>query len=82
MSEIAADCNVLLNTALINAEWTKCSITTRKDLCMLIRRVQCTDYLSFNGGAILTNRIFYLKLIKVAYTFVNFMKLKSSMINM
>lgn len=76
-SEQVDDCNVLMRQAITNSGWHKCTNRTRRDICMLLRRVQIPNYLKCTGGAIVASRIFFLKLVKLSYSFVNFMRLKS-----
>lgn len=75
ISEISDDCNGLLRKAMADSAWTRCSYRTRKDFCMLLRRVQRPHHLKFYNGAIVLSRVFFLKNLKVAYSFLNYMRL-------
>lgn len=75
VSEISDDCNGLLRRALIHSAWVQCSYRTQRDLCILLRRVQKPNHLKFYSGAIVLSRVFFLRNMKVAYSFVNYMRL-------
>uniref|UniRef100_A0A8D8X2I6 Odorant receptor n=1 Tax=Cacopsylla melanoneura TaxID=428564 RepID=A0A8D8X2I6_9HEMI len=74
-SEMADDCNGLLRRALVDCSWTKCSSKTRRDICMLLRRVQRSHHMKFYDGAIVLSRVFFLNITKIAYRFVNFVRI-------
>uniref|UniRef100_A0A8D8Z3Y1 Uncharacterized protein n=1 Tax=Cacopsylla melanoneura TaxID=428564 RepID=A0A8D8Z3Y1_9HEMI len=75
VSEISDDCNGLLRRALVDCSWTKCSSKTRRDICMLLRRVQRSHHMKFYDGAIVLSRVFFLNITKIAYRFVNFVRI-------
>ncbi|KAL1461621.1 hypothetical protein WDU94_013499 [Cyamophila willieti] len=76
-SEWVDDCYGLIRTSLAESSWYACSNRTKRDLCMLWRKVQKMNHLRFYDGALIMNRVLFVKVIKVAYTFLNFMKLKN-----
>ncbi|KAI5721870.1 hypothetical protein M8J76_000223 [Diaphorina citri] len=71
-SEIANDCNLILCKAINTCSWTNCSSQTRRDISILLRRVQQPNHLRFYSGALILSRAYFLKVLKVAYTFLNF----------
>ncbi|KAL1457729.1 hypothetical protein WDU94_007923 [Cyamophila willieti] len=75
VSEMLDDCFQLMRRALTNCSWTLCSPAGQRDICFLLRRVQCSQHLKFNGGFIVVTRMFFMNMIKSAYSFVNFMKI-------
>lgn len=75
VSEISDDCNELMRQALINCNWTACTNETQKDLRLLLLKVQKPHHLVFYNGALILSRMFFLKTLKIAYSFVNFMSL-------
>ncbi|KAL1461595.1 hypothetical protein WDU94_013475 [Cyamophila willieti] len=77
-SEMLDDCHGLMLSALNESRWECCTNQTKRDLVMLFRRVQKPNYWRLCNGAIVINSAFFLKVIKVAYTFVNFMRLKGN----
>uniref|UniRef100_A0A8D8VQ11 Uncharacterized protein n=1 Tax=Cacopsylla melanoneura TaxID=428564 RepID=A0A8D8VQ11_9HEMI len=78
-SEEADDCNMLLANAVKYSSWEKCNYRTRRDLRMMLRRVQCPNHLRFNQGLVVLSRVYFLKIVKVAYSFVNFMSSQAAM---
>ncbi|KAL1456979.1 hypothetical protein WDU94_001659 [Cyamophila willieti] len=73
-SEEADNCNELIVNAIKQSSWAKCTIWTRRYLCIMLRRVQTPNHLRFHQGTVVWSRIFFLKVVKVVYTFVNFMR--------
>lgn len=73
ISEISDDCNGLLRRALNGSAWDQCPYRTQRDICMLLRRLQRPNHLSFHEGALVLSRAFYLKNLKIAYSFMNYM---------
>ncbi|KAL1461521.1 hypothetical protein WDU94_013408 [Cyamophila willieti] len=79
-SEVVDDCNGLVLKALNDSRWECCTNQTKRDLVMVLRRVQKPNHWRLCNGAISINFAFFLKVIKVAYTFVNFMQLKGNVV--
>ncbi|KAL1458490.1 hypothetical protein WDU94_008636 [Cyamophila willieti] len=77
-SEMADDCHGALRTALVRSRWDRCSYGMRRDLLMLVRQAQRPNYMSFYNGAIVLSRVQFSKVVKVAYTFINFMRTKDN----
>lgn len=75
MSELVDDCNGLMRHALINCDWTRSSCRTQRDIRMILRRVQVPNHLIFYEGALVLSRASFLKIYKIAFNFVNFMRL-------
>ncbi|KAL1453140.1 hypothetical protein WDU94_007310 [Cyamophila willieti] len=76
-SEVADDCNEMMVNAIKQCRWEMCSDQTRRELCMILRRVQRPNHLKFNEGMIILSRFLFLKVVKLAYSFVNFMRFKT-----
>uniref|UniRef100_A0A8D8R7V1 Uncharacterized protein n=1 Tax=Cacopsylla melanoneura TaxID=428564 RepID=A0A8D8R7V1_9HEMI len=74
MSELLDDCNGRMRTALADCSWINCACATQRDICILLRRVQRAQYLTFYGGLIVVTRMHYMNGIKLAYSFVNYMR--------
>lgn len=74
-SESINECHALMRRALLSSHWHAWTSETRRDAVMLVRRVQRPIFLKFYNGAFVLNRIFFLKVIRVSYSFVNFMRL-------
>ncbi|KAI5748102.1 hypothetical protein M8J77_021883 [Diaphorina citri] len=80
-SELLDDCNIMICRAIRNSQWVKCDCDTRKDVCMLLRRAQRSNYLRFSQGTITLCRKHFLAIMKIAYSFVNFMKVKNELLD-
>lgn len=76
MSDLLDDCNTKVERAITNSEWHNCSNRTRRDLCMILRRVQQQNHLRFYDGMIILSRYYFMRVAKVSYSMVNFMKIK------
>ncbi|KAL1453582.1 hypothetical protein WDU94_009913 [Cyamophila willieti] len=76
-SEVADDCNAMMVNAIKQCGWENCTNQTRRDLCILLRRVQRPNHLKFNQGMIVLSRLLFIKVVKLAYSFVNFMRVKT-----
>uniref|UniRef100_A0A8D9BJM6 Uncharacterized protein n=1 Tax=Cacopsylla melanoneura TaxID=428564 RepID=A0A8D9BJM6_9HEMI len=74
MSELLDDCNGRMRTALADCSWINCACATQRDICILLRRVQCALHLKFCNGLIVVTRMKYLDAVKLAYSFVNYMR--------
>ncbi|KAL1457063.1 hypothetical protein WDU94_001736 [Cyamophila willieti] len=78
-SDLLDDCNGNILRAIGNSGcWMRCSSQTRRDLCMLIRRVQKPNHLRFFQGAIIISRDYFMRVVKLSYSLVNFMRIKSA----
>uniref|UniRef100_A0A8D9BD78 Uncharacterized protein n=1 Tax=Cacopsylla melanoneura TaxID=428564 RepID=A0A8D9BD78_9HEMI len=75
-SEVADSSNEMIVNAIKQCSWEKCNNQTRRDLCVMLRRVQRPNHLKFNGVLVLSRPLF-LKVAKWAYSFVNFMRFKT-----
>uniref|UniRef100_A0A8D8YLS6 Uncharacterized protein n=1 Tax=Cacopsylla melanoneura TaxID=428564 RepID=A0A8D8YLS6_9HEMI len=74
-SEKLDDWQSRVNRAITESHWYKCSKGTRRDICMLLRRTQGPNHLSFYDGAIVLSRAYFLSVVKCSYNFVNFMRM-------
>uniref|UniRef100_A0A8D8X2N8 Uncharacterized protein n=1 Tax=Cacopsylla melanoneura TaxID=428564 RepID=A0A8D8X2N8_9HEMI len=77
-SERLDDFQSRVNRAISKSHWYKCSKSTRRDILMLLRRTQGPNHLNFYDGAIVLSRAYFLSVVKLSYTFVNFMRLNIS----
>uniref|UniRef100_A0A8D8Z4W0 Uncharacterized protein n=1 Tax=Cacopsylla melanoneura TaxID=428564 RepID=A0A8D8Z4W0_9HEMI len=77
-SDSLDDCHAKLRRAITQSDWYRCSTRTKQDLCFLLRRLQRPNHLKFNRGFLILSREFFVKVVKLSYSFVNFMKLKSN----
>ncbi|KAL1456116.1 hypothetical protein WDU94_000868 [Cyamophila willieti] len=76
-SEITDDCNIMMVNAIKCSSWHKATNQTRRYLCIILRRVQLSNHLSFYEGMIILSRYLFLRVVRVGYSFVNFMKSKN-----
>uniref|UniRef100_A0A8D8ZS75 Uncharacterized protein n=1 Tax=Cacopsylla melanoneura TaxID=428564 RepID=A0A8D8ZS75_9HEMI len=76
-SEALDDCHAKLHRAIINSGWYRCSNRMKQDVCFLLRRLQRPNHLKFNQGFIILTKDFFVKVLKVSYNFVNFLRLKT-----
>uniref|UniRef100_A0A8D9AN58 Odorant receptor 22c n=2 Tax=Cacopsylla melanoneura TaxID=428564 RepID=A0A8D9AN58_9HEMI len=77
-SEALDDCYATLRRNLYDSPWYNCSLATRKDLIVLLRRLQRPNYLKFKFNIMLSNA-FFLQVLKRAYSFVNCMRARGKM---
>uniref|UniRef100_A0A8D8R9P9 Uncharacterized protein n=1 Tax=Cacopsylla melanoneura TaxID=428564 RepID=A0A8D8R9P9_9HEMI len=75
-SEYQDNNNGMVREALTQCGWETCSTQTKRDLMMLIRRVQRPNYSRFTNGTFELSRLMFLQVVKLAYSFVNFFKSK------
>ncbi|KAL1451956.1 hypothetical protein WDU94_006281 [Cyamophila willieti] len=73
-SEHADDCNPMVRNAIKYSSWENSTTQTKRTLCMMLRRVQKSNHARFHQGAIVLSRLSFHKVVKVAYTFVNFIR--------
>ncbi|KAL1459666.1 hypothetical protein WDU94_011623 [Cyamophila willieti] len=73
-SEVADDCSIMIVYAIKNSNWEKCSNQTKRDLCVILRRAQKPNHARFHRGALVVSRVLFMKVIRTAYSFVNFMR--------
>ncbi|KAL1454075.1 hypothetical protein WDU94_010362 [Cyamophila willieti] len=76
-SEVANECNEIMVNAIKDCNWEKCTNQTKRDLCILLRRVQRSNHFKYNHGMLVLSRLLFLKVVKLAYSFVNFMRVKT-----
>ncbi|KAL1457028.1 hypothetical protein WDU94_001705 [Cyamophila willieti] len=76
-SDTLDDCHAMLRRAITDSDWYRCSNKTKQDLCIFLRRLQRPNHLRFNQGFIVLSKEFFVKVVKVSYSFVNFLRLKS-----
>ncbi|KAL1464816.1 hypothetical protein WDU94_004429 [Cyamophila willieti] len=76
-SDILDDCHVMLCRAIINSSWYQCSNKNKQDLVFFLRRLQRPNHLKFTRGFIVHSKTFFVKIVKISYNFVNFLRLKS-----
>lgn len=66
-----------VNSALYNLNWFYAPLNLRKHILIMLHRTQLANYMKFSQGA---NYVFrresFIKMVKSAYKFVNFMKMK------
>uniref|UniRef100_A0A8D9F7G1 Uncharacterized protein n=1 Tax=Cacopsylla melanoneura TaxID=428564 RepID=A0A8D9F7G1_9HEMI len=75
-SEYQDNNNGMVREALTQCWWETCSTQTKRDLMMLIRQAQRPNHCRFINGAFQPSRLMFVKLVKLAYSFVNFFKSK------
>nr|QPZ88918.1 odorant receptor 5 [Diaphorina citri] len=73
-SEIMDDCNAMVCRSINSSHWQHCTLDTKRGLMSLLRICQRPNHLEFYGGVIIPSRDFFLKVIKIAYSFVNFIR--------
>ncbi|XP_026679201.1 uncharacterized protein LOC113467295 [Diaphorina citri] len=73
-SEIMDDCNAMVCRSINSSHWQHCTLDTKRGLMSLLRICQRPNHLEFYGGAVIPSRAFFLKVIKIAYSFVNFIR--------
>uniref|UniRef100_A0A8D8TL39 Odorant receptor n=1 Tax=Cacopsylla melanoneura TaxID=428564 RepID=A0A8D8TL39_9HEMI len=76
-SEMTDDCHAVMRHALLQSGWVKSSSPARRDICILLRRIQVSNHFTFHNGAIRPGRVLFLKVMKTAYSFVNFMRFEN-----
>ncbi|KAL1454283.1 hypothetical protein WDU94_010555 [Cyamophila willieti] len=77
-SETADICQTMVRQSLLQCDWHAISIETRRNLTVMLAKIQRPNHLRFYNGMLVISRAFFLKVVKTAYTFVNFMRLKSA----
>lgn len=77
-SEILDDGNASMERAVLNCAWHKCSVDTRRDLCLILRRLHRRNHLRFYNGAVVLGRRFFLGVLRLTYSFFNFMRLRGA----
>ncbi|KAL1453612.1 hypothetical protein WDU94_009939 [Cyamophila willieti] len=77
-SETLDDSSARINRAITKSHWYKCSKDTRRDLCMLLRRTHGPNHLNFYKGVIVLSRAYFLSVVRLSYSFVNYMRLNIS----
>ncbi|KAL1461268.1 hypothetical protein WDU94_013185 [Cyamophila willieti] len=75
-SEQLNHCNEIIERAVYQSDWYKCSPDLRRKVCMLLRTGQPKKHLSFLYGLIRFTFIFFVKILKAAFNFLNFMKIE------
>ncbi|KAL1453770.1 hypothetical protein WDU94_010083, partial [Cyamophila willieti] len=73
-SEVTDNASGMVVNAIKTSHWDKCTNETKRNLIILLRRVQRPNHLKFNNGMIVLSRLLFLKVVRVAYTFVNFIR--------
>ncbi|KAI5717192.1 hypothetical protein M8J77_001695 [Diaphorina citri] len=76
-SEIMDDCNAMVCRSINSSHWQHCTRDTKRGLMSLLRICQRPNHLKFYGGAIILSRVLFLNVVKIAYSFVNFMRMNS-----
>ncbi|KAL1461101.1 hypothetical protein WDU94_013032 [Cyamophila willieti] len=74
-SETLDDAQRRVTVAVASSYWFKCSNTTRRQVCMLLRRTQIPNHFKFYQGLIILSRAFFYSVAQVSYSYVNYMKL-------
>ncbi|KAL1462901.1 hypothetical protein WDU94_014704 [Cyamophila willieti] len=77
-SERLDDWQSRVNRAITKSHWYTCSKNTRRDVCMFLRRTQGPNHLNFYGKALVLGRAYFMSVVKVSYSFVNYMRLNTS----
>lgn len=75
-SDILHDCHDLLSSAVNTCQWETCTPSTRRDICLFLSRVQRPNHMQFFGGLIILRRYMFLSVLRVSYSFVNFMQIQ------
>ncbi|XP_017304173.1 uncharacterized protein LOC108253894 [Diaphorina citri] len=70
-------CSEDIRRSIINCNWHKCTNQTRRQLMFMFRRAQKINHLAFYRGVIILNRAYFLSVARVAYNFLNFMRLRN-----
>uniref|UniRef100_A0A8D8ZH24 Uncharacterized protein n=1 Tax=Cacopsylla melanoneura TaxID=428564 RepID=A0A8D8ZH24_9HEMI len=73
LGELVDDCHIHLRNAVIcDIPWGKVSNATRRDLCMILRRLERPHHFSHLGGLLIVSRAHFLELVKISYNAVSF----------
>nr|QPZ88946.1 odorant receptor 33 [Diaphorina citri] len=78
-SESLNDCYVRLAGALYQSRWYNCSPEVRKTLCILLRNFQDSRHFFLLRGIVKVAFTFLLRMVKVAFSFINFVKLRGQL---
>ncbi|KAI5746034.1 hypothetical protein M8J76_016595 [Diaphorina citri] len=70
-------CSEDIRRSIINCNWHKCTNQTRRQLMFMFRRAQKINHLAFYRGVIILTRAYFLSVARVAYSFLNFMRLRN-----
>ncbi|KAL1452906.1 hypothetical protein WDU94_007091 [Cyamophila willieti] len=78
------DCSELVDTyqdmfrlSILQSDWHSISTQSRRDLCIVLAQLQRPCHFRFYNGFFVVSRAFFLKVVKTAYTFVNFMRIRN-----
>ncbi|KAI5741202.1 hypothetical protein M8J76_011409 [Diaphorina citri] len=78
-SESLNDCHVRLAGALYQSRWYNCSPEVRKTLCILLRNFQDSRHFFLLRGIVKVAFTFLLRMVNVAFSFINFVKLRGQL---
>lgn len=73
-SDSLDNCHGLLRRAVNTRHWETCNPRTRRDIGLFLRAVQKSNHLQFYGAFVTLRRFLFLRVLKVSYSFVNFMQ--------
>ncbi|KAL1464789.1 hypothetical protein WDU94_004407 [Cyamophila willieti] len=76
-SELADSCQAMLRQSLSQCNWQLLSPVSQRDLTVVLAQLQRPNHIRFCNGLFVVNRVTFSATIQRAYTFVNFMQLKS-----
>lgn len=75
-SEWTDNCSHVLIRAIQESHWYKCDLSTRWKLCVMLQRLQRSNKLTFCQGVVILSRAQFLRVMRVAYSFANTMRLQ------
>uniref|UniRef100_A0A8D9B7P5 Odorant receptor n=1 Tax=Cacopsylla melanoneura TaxID=428564 RepID=A0A8D9B7P5_9HEMI len=75
-SNILDECQLKLARSLYKSDWYKCSRKTQKDLLVMLRQLQRSNYLKSIRGSLILNKVLFMKAAKFAYSFVNCIRVR------
>ncbi|KAL1449012.1 hypothetical protein WDU94_000255 [Cyamophila willieti] len=74
--ELWDDCQARMRTSLYFSRWYTCSLSTRKDIFLLLSRLRKPRHPRFCQGVIVLCNPWFVGLLRVCYQAVNFMRLR------
>lgn len=75
-SDTLDNCHGLLCRAVNTCHWETCTPRTRRDICLLLSRVQKSNHVTFFGAFVILRRFLFLRVLRLSFSFVNFMRLQ------
>ncbi|KAI5715963.1 hypothetical protein M8J77_025289 [Diaphorina citri] len=74
VSEKMDDCHQAIVTTISESNWYLCAPEVRRDLCLVIRRCQRPNHLTFLSGLLVMNHSLIVYWLRFSFSFINFMK--------